>query len=92
MPLPVERILRCVTEPPLCVRANQRDGIAPIPDLPALATKREVRPKAAIRPRVSHRPPVTPSRDPDASQAMENAWRISRVRAVRRRGKSQIRT
>ena len=42
MPLPLERILRCVPEPPLCVRANQRDGIAPIPDLPLVRPSRLV--------------------------------------------------
>ena len=48
MPLPLERILRCVPEPPLCVRANQRDGIAPIPAICRSPLGRQARPKAHL--------------------------------------------
>jgi hypothetical protein len=47
MPLPLERILRCVPEPPLCVRANQRDGIA-IPASRRSPLGRQARPKAHL--------------------------------------------
>ena len=48
MPLPLERILRCVPEPPLCVRANQRDGIAPIPAICRSPLGRQARPKTHL--------------------------------------------